>query len=196
MKILLLIDQTLENGFEAGRIILEIIKHHRDFWKPASIIPNSSIEITQQMQSIGPDEVFDTSSVDVVLALTSRKNKNKVQSSDNGIEYSYTFYKESPIVIIIDYENFIRDGPKTVFNAMINPDIERATYLYQQYVILHEIGHAFGLDHVPLNNESWPPVMYQWTIGFKNKKYNFDDLYIKLTDADKNASNIPGFISR
>jgi hypothetical protein len=77
------------------------------------------------------------------------------------IKFSFTYYKTVPIEIYINYDNWESC-----------PESGLSVQEYQQYVILHEMMHALGYDHVECNNKTSTngicPIMYQSTRGPPN----------------------------
>ena len=107
---------------------------------------------------------------DILIRLVNRSELDKYHNGDiaskthyddgRAIRYSVTIQEidKAPIVLI-DANNWMYG----VAESGLSVD------KYQQYVILHEFGHALGLDHQKCNKETAEygmcPVLYQSTVG-------------------------------
>jgi len=95
---------------------------------------------------------------DIKIKLINRNtaNTNGTYYPDGSpIYYSYTYYKTGKIEI--DSGNWLNGVKWSNLNLRD----------YREYVINHELGHAFGYDHVNCSNGICP-VMYQATKGCYN----------------------------
>jgi hypothetical protein len=108
------------------------------------------------------NQVTDPSLADIRIRLSPRRVLDKwhvnkeYYPSGKQIRFSMTINMED---IYIDAENWtkgVRESGMTLGQ-------------YRQYVILHEMGHALGYDHLPCNRKTAYngacPVMYQGTRG-------------------------------
>lgn len=107
---------------------------------------------------------------DILIRLVDRRELDKHHKGDiaskthyedgRPIRYSVTIQGVDQVpVVLIDADNW-RYGV-----ADSGLSVER----YQQYVVLHEFGHALGLDHQQCNEQTAErgvcPVLYQSTVG-------------------------------
>lgn len=117
---------------------------------------------------------------DVILVLLCRSTKHELLKLSNAdlvdqpkvdgkgnlidfdtVELSYTFYT-IPKLIVIDDINW----------DSANENIGISKAWYEQYVILHEFGHAIGKIHKPIPEDVTKsyPIMYQATLGLPDPK--------------------------
>jgi hypothetical protein len=125
---------------------------------------------------------------DVILFLVSRqekmnifKRRHKLYSEkipDSSLSYTV---RCKPIIILFDQDNWDK---QEWFGKVTQEQ-------YRNYLVNHEVGHALGRDHLPIDHHpTLVPVMYQLTKGIDG----IDDR--KLTFAPNEADYSPSTLDQ